>query len=177
MDYNYSLNIAQWDEKALEDFILKNSSLFFAFAYRYMKQDDEIEDLLQECYLKLWRDRKKTGTLSSPINYLFTMIKNGALNKIDRNRKIDIGIAYDVSDDTDFYNNIIEAESNMIIAQAVSTLSSQSQEVLELVIAGKSLDEIATILNLSINSVKTVKYRAITKLSQILPKKLLSLFL
>lgn len=59
MNYSCSINIANWTEKDLNDFIENNSSLFFAFAYRYLKQEDEIEDLIQECYLKLWCDRKK----------------------------------------------------------------------------------------------------------------------
>lgn len=177
MNYSYSINIATWTEKDLKDFIENNSNLFFAFAYRYMKQQDEIEDLIQECYLKLWRDRKKIGQIASPINYVFTMIRNGALNRIEHNRKISIGIECDMCDNDHFYNNIIEAESSLIIAQAINTLSPQSQEVLKLVVEGKSLDEIAEILNISVNSVKTVKYRAITKLSKILPERLLLLFL
>lgn len=176
MDYDCSINIANWTENDLRDFIENNSSLFFAFAYRYIKQQDEVEDLIQESYLKLWRDRKKIGNITSPINYIFTMIKNGALNTIEHNRRISIGIEHDVRDNTDFYNTIIEVESSQIIAETIRTLSPQSQEVLNLVVDGKSLDEIAYILNLSINSVKTVKYRAITKLSKILPKKILIIF-
>lgn len=176
MKYSCSINIANWSEKDLTNFVEDNSSLFFAFACRYLKQHDEIEDLIQECYLKLWRDRKKIGTISSPINYVFTMIKNGALNKVEYNSKLDVGIQCDICDDAHFYSAMIEAESSRIIAQAVSTLSPQSQEVLRLVIEGKSLDEIAKLLNLSINSVKTVKYRAISKLSKILPPRLLVLF-
>lgn len=173
MNCSCSINIANWTEKDLNDFIENNSSLFFAFAHRYLRQEDEIEDLIQECYLKLWCDRKKIGIILSPVNYFFTMIKNGALNRIEHNSKISIGIQFDRFDDNHFYNAIIEAESSQIIAEAIRTLSPQSQEILQLVVDGKSLDEIADHLNLSVNSVKTVKYRAISRLSKILPKKLL----
>lgn len=177
MKYSIGINIAKWGEKELEEFIKDNSSLFYSFAYRYIRSQPEIEDILQDCYIKLWDNRKKIGQLSSPMNYMFTMIKNNALNRISYNSKMSNDSELDYCDDTDFYNNLIEAESSKIIADAVSSLSPLSQKVLDLVIQGKSLNEIAEELNISINSVKTVKYRAIARLSKVLPNKLfISLF-
>lgn len=171
-------NIAEWCEIELEVFIKNNSSLFFAFAFRYIKNQEEIEDLIQDCYLTLWNDRKKIGRVESPINYMFTMIKNRAINRLKRKSKIDIGIKEDISDQTDFCNNIIEVESSKIIADAVKLLSPQSQVVVNLLIQGFSLDEISKKLSISINSVKTIKYRAIDKLAKKLPRYLfIKLFL
>lgn len=49
----YSINIVDWNDKDFEDFIEDNSSLFFAFAYRYIKNKQDIKDILQECYIKM----------------------------------------------------------------------------------------------------------------------------
>lgn len=62
-------------------------------------------------------------------------------------------------------------ESAQLITEALKKLSKQSNQVLLMSMEGKSIPEIAQELDLSINTVKTVKYRALKRLSSLLSKE------
>lgn len=173
----YSKNIIDWGNKDFEDFIEDNSSLFYAFAYRYIKDKQDIKDILQECYIKMWKNKKQISSMESPLNYIFTMIKNQALNYIRDHKKdfVELESIPNYNDDKDFLSNIFEAECSRIIADAIRQLSPQSQQVIKRVMVGKTMDEIARELNVSVNTVKTIKYRAVNNLAKLLPKNLLGI--
>lgn len=173
----YSINIVDWNDKDFEDFIEDNSSLFFAFAYRYIKNKQDIKDILQECYIKMWDNKKKLAAMESPLNYIFTMIKNRALNHIRDHKKdfIELESISNYNDKEDFLNTIFEVECSKMIADAIRQLSPQSQEVINRIIAGQTMEQVAKELNVSINTVKTIKYRAVDRLAKILPPRLLGI--
>ena len=67
-------DISSWTENDMEEFIKVNSSMFHAFASRYVDDAEIIDDFLQEAYIKLWTHRKTIGKVSSPRNYFFTIM-------------------------------------------------------------------------------------------------------
>lgn len=73
--------------------------------------------------------------------------------------------------DTSLFGNIIEAESSCLIAEALKKLSSQSRQVILLSLEGQSIAQIADELHVTVNTVKTVKYRALKRLSELLSKE------
>lgn len=177
MEHYYSINIIDWGEKDFEEFIEDNSSLFYAFAYRYLKDKQDIKDLLQECYIKMWSNKKQISALESPLNYIFTMIKNRALNHIRDNKKSFVGLESirDLNSKEDFDKTIFEAECSKAIVDAIRELSPQSREVINKIIEGHTMEEVANELKISINTVKTIKYRAVEKLTKTLPPRLLGI--
>ena len=75
---------------------------------------------------------------------------------------------------------MIEAESSCLIAEAIQKLTPQSRKVILMTLQENNMNEIADALNISINTVKTIKYRALKQLSEYLSKEdflLLLLFL
>lgn len=184
MIYNeLPLDISTWDETCMQCFIKTNATLFHVFASRYVNDPDLIDDFLQEAYIKLWTHRKSIGKVASIHNYFFSILRNTILDKwayfsqSEKNERNPENL--DISSDETFMQHLIEAESANLIAQAIQKLSLQSQQVIKMTIDGKSMQEIANALQLTVNSVKTVKYRAIKRLSELLSKDdfLLLLFL
>lgn len=82
-----------------------------------------------------------------------------------------------ISSNETFIENIIEAESSLLIAKAIEKLSPQSQQVILMTMKGNNMNEIAETLHVTINTVKTVKYRALKQLSELLSKEDFLLFL
>lgn len=115
--------------------------------------------------------------MESPLNYIFTMIKNRALNHIRDHKKdfIELESISNYNDKEDFLNTIFEVECSKMIADAIRQLSPQSQEVINRIIAGQTMEQVAKELNVSINTVKTIKYRAVDRLAKILPPRLLGI--
>ncbi len=56
--------------------------------------------------------------------------------------------------------NIIEAQSVRMIGEAIMQLSPQSRQVMQMTLDEMSLADIAAALNVSVNTVKTIKYRS-----------------
>ena len=120
-------DFSKWDEKMMQEFIRENAAAFRVFVSRYAKREEDIDDILQDAYLKLWQNRMRIGEVASPRNYFYTMLKNVA---------------------DDFYS------------------SSWHRRTVSL--EERPLQEIAKELGVTVNTVKTVKYRALNRLSELL---------
>lgn len=168
-------NLADWDEHCMRDFIEQNSSSFYVFASRYVDDKETINDFLQEAYIKLWTHRKTIGTVKSPRNYFFTIIRNVILDNWtyfqQSNQEKDTQAYLNVASNETFIEHIIETESSYFIAQAIQKLSPQSQQVILMTMQENSMNEIAEALHITVNTVKTVKYRALKLLSERLTKE------
>ncbi len=175
MDQDLFIDVSRWDEKCMQAFIKENAAMFRVFAARYMNDPEAIDDVLQEAYLRFWTHRDKIGTLRSPRNYFFSIIKNTILDK----RKLFSQtpgeraeeVAGNLSDPESFLENIVEAESAGLITRAIMQLSPQSQKVILMTLDDRHMHEIAEALQVTVNTVKTIKYRALKRLSEMLSRE------
>ena len=60
----------------------------------------------------------------------------------------------------------IEEETNQILINAINQLPSQTAHIMRLVLSGYDNKEIAILVNISLNTVKTLKYGGIRKLRE-----------
>ena len=67
-----------------------------------------------------------------------------------------------------FKDLVIEEEAYRIIDDAVNALPPQSARIVKMYLDGKQNKEIAEILGISVNSVKTLKYNALDSLKTLL---------
>lgn len=63
-----------------------------------------------------------------------------------------------------FWPYVIEEETNRLLLEAIGQLPPRSAEVMRLSLEGIRLEKIAEQMNISINTVKSLKYEAIRKL-------------
>ena len=131
-------DFSKWDEKMMQEFIRENAAAFRVFVSRYVKREEDIDDILQDAYLKLWQNRMRIGEVASPRNYFYTMLKH------------------------------VADETSRLIAEALAKLSPQARRVMEMTLEERPLQEIAKELGVTVNTVKTVKYRALNRLSELL---------
>ena len=82
-----------------------------------------------------------------------------------------------IADEDSFLQDLLEVETANIIAQAIMKLSPQSQQVILMSLDGENMKDIAKELDVTVNTVKTVKYRALERLSELLSKDDLLLIL
>lgn len=52
------------------------------FAYRYLKNRAAAQDIVQDCFVALWKTRHRLDQNRSLKSYLFTMVRNRALNEL-----------------------------------------------------------------------------------------------
>ena len=103
------------------------------------------------------------------VNDMDMAARNLALNHIKHNQIVDEHLRLQEKDSVLFFRNqIIEEETYQLVHKAVEQLPKQSCKIIQLSLQGYSNQEIADQLNISINSVRTLKQSAYKKLRGIL---------
>ena len=147
------------------------------FANKYLNDEEVSQDIAQDAFLYLWNKNADFNSKSSAQSYLYRYVRDRSLNYL-RNRKLRHQIELKkMESEFSFRDNLIEEETYNIIYSAIRTLSPQMQQVIELSLDGLKNQEIADQLNISINSVKTVKARAFTALRGELKDNIFILFM
>ena len=103
-------------------------------------------------------------------SFLYLSIKNRSINYL-QHKKAEENYLHDASvmhREDYFLDTIIEEEVYFLMHKAINELPEQIQTIYELSLKGKSNEEIAQVLNLSLDSVKSYKKRG----KQILKEKL-----
>ena len=157
--------IKNGDIKAFELLFREFYPSMCVIAMRFVANQDAAEDIAQEAFIKLWDKRTAYEDIPSLKTFLYVSVKNLCFNHI-RNKKdtIDYTSPEAQNKEAVFKNYLIEEEAYRIIENAVNALPPQSQKIVKMYLDGKQNKEIAEILNISVNSVKTLKYNALSTL-------------
>jgi len=130
----------------------------YALAYRYLKSRSMAEDAVQQVFVNFWIHRDKIDKDGNIKSLLFTSLKNHTLNTL-RNYQSSIEKNYEMLLTSETYetsdDELESTEMTALIEKAFETLSPQRKQIYYLkIIEGLSNLEIATKLNISINTVK-----------------------
>lgn len=163
-------DIGSWDEAVMERFIAENSSAFHVFVGRFVSDRTMIDDFLQEAYAKLWARRKDIGEVASPRNYFYALLRNVVLDRLSYYRRglsdIDAERCGGLADEHTFMDTMAETECSRLVAEAIGQLPPQTRDIMLRTLRGEHMAEIADGMGISVNTVKTLKYRAIRRLAQ-----------
>ncbi|HVK46340.1 MAG TPA: RNA polymerase sigma-70 factor [Pseudobacter sp.] len=145
------------------------SKRLFAFALSMTKSSADAEEIIQECFLRLWVQWNHLPDIDSPEAYLYRMVRNRTLDhlrKISREKKMISQVWSNLSQpDRSLEELILTREYQQLIDQALSQLSPQKQQVYRLSREQEhSHEEIAAITGLSkrrVNNILTETLRFI----------------
>lgn len=76
------------DESACEAIFLAHFEALWRFAHGYVRSRAVAEELVQEVFLQLWRDRAKADVRGSLRAWLFAAVRNHALNHVRHERVV-----------------------------------------------------------------------------------------
>jgi len=136
------------------------------FSKKFISRDDVCDDLVQKAFISLWEHAKELKHVSAIKSYLYSAVRNGCLNYLSReNGKFKDVEALDIiSSDSTFEDMVIEQEVYSEVYKAIKNLSAQSRRIVIHSMNGLKNEEIADDLGISINTVKTLKKNAYSKL-------------
>ena len=129
---------------------------------KILKDEEGMHDIVQEAFITLWNTR---GTLESEIHlkmFLYQVVRNRCLNVL-KNKKVEERYVQEyllLNEDADFANRVIEEEVHRMVIQEIMLLPEEQRKVVLFHLEGKDNAEIAEIMHISINTVKTHKARA-----------------
>lgn len=133
------------------------------FAIKYLGNDNSFlaEDCVQNVIFKSWERRKDFNTLRSLKSFMYTLIKNEAINLF---RKQNTHYKYsDLQRDEAFFKDaLVEQEVKTHLYNSINELPEKYRKVFELsFVEGLKNVEIAEILGISDSSVKKQKAQAL----------------
>ena len=152
----------------LEIFIRTYYSFMCDTAFHFIGSQDLAQDITQEVIIKFWQN-KEDLEIRFIENFLYTMIKNEALNYlrgVERENKRISKLEIETSEDSHVLNLLIAEETNQLLIQAINQLPTQSARIMRLVLSGYENKEISQVMGVSVNTIKTLKYAAIRKLRE-----------
>jgi RNA polymerase sigma-70 factor (ECF subfamily) len=137
-----------------------------SYANLFLNDPDAAEDVVQEVFFKLWKNREELVISTTIKSYLFRAVRNGCMNVIDH---ISIRDAHKIINEEDMK----ESESNLIDETILSELEQRIKETIDQLPAerrkifilsryeGLKYREIADRLNISVKTVENQMYQAL----------------
>ncbi|MEI2274294.1 RNA polymerase sigma factor [Sphingobacterium sp. ML3W] len=153
------LRLKAGDELALQELMSRYKGPLAVSMSRLIKSREDIEELLQELFLRVWRNRGNLDT-ERYRGYLYKIAENlvyDRLRKAAREKRLSV----------DYFTHIIEAYSHIeegifgkemleVLQRGIQQLPEQRRKVFELCkIEGKSYEEVSQLLSISVSTVNS----------------------
>lgn len=142
------------------------------FLARYLRNDMDLDDVLQDAYLKAYDREKKGDSITNPKAFLFAVARNLALNEVDRQARrindiIDDCLPEDYPDQLTTAAADLQAEAHQTLGlycEAVATLPPKCRQVYLLrKVQGLSHQEIAEHMGISRAAVEKQLVRGMSR--------------
>lgn len=130
------------------------------FARKYLKDAELAEDLAQEAFVEYWKRKENFTDIKAIKGYIYTVTRNKCLNQIKIKGIREQILNSEFSGDAYFYEQILEEETYSIVHQAVDKLAPQTRKIVLLSLEGNKNQDISDQLQISVNTIKTLKKNA-----------------
>lgn len=148
------------DHAAFEKIFIQYNKQLYQFSLSYIKSENAAEDIVQDVFIKIWKNRKEIKTDTSFQSYLFTITLNSLrkyFNQLTRLNELKHDILFDSHghnpdfDDTSNYQFMLDK-----LEEFINQMPEKRKEVfMKKKFEEKSLKEISEELNIT---TKTVEY-------------------
>lgn len=173
---NWSAALRNDEDPALSFYFKLYAKSLVFFATRLVSDQHEAEDIVADCFVKVWERRKTFQTEENIKAFLYISCRNACLDYLRRLKVKSLAQQSYFNQrepgDDGILNNIITAEVLAILSDEITQLPDNYREVFKLMYFDlKKTDEIAVQLGLSVQTVRNYKVRAIALLKTAMLKK------
>ena len=132
-------------EKEFHSTYLSLSEACYRVAFYILESEADAEDVLQELFLKLWKNRDSLDGIQNPKAYAMTLLRNLCFDRIRQMQKFeDVQISEQTGGSYDASTEMDQKERLEKVLAAVKSLPDKQRQVLILrTIKGLSYEEIA----------------------------------
>ena len=167
--------IAQGDQLAMRTLFARHRVMLYRWLRRLIDDEALAEDLLSEVFLDVWRQAASFEARASVSTWLLAIARHKALSA--RRRRTDIALddemAANLPDLADDPECALEKKDRAAsVRQCLDRLSPEHREVIDLVYYhGKSVKEVAAIVDANEATVKTRMFYARKKLAELVASR------
>ena len=167
--------IQKGDRKAFREVFDHYFNALSSFGYSFVEDIGVSEDMVQEVFISLWEKRKDFNHINALKSFLYTSVRNKCFNYLKHEqvkKKHEASLIYEIESDHTFNGRVVEEEVFNQLFENIKDLPNSSREIMLLALNGLKNQEIADELGISINTVKTQKKIAYSKIKDSLGSKL-----
>lgn len=148
------------DEQAFKELYYHFYNKLFHFAYAFIKSKQPAEEIVEDVFINLWRNRSQLNEIKNLKVYLYTATKNNSLNYIAKKAHEITAAPYDnISIDIAEYEAtpeqiMISSEMLKKLNKAIDELPPRCKIIFKLIREdGLKYKEVSEILGLSVNTI------------------------
>ncbi len=162
--------------RAMEPFVRATFGIFIRYLYRYLGNEVECEDVLEDVYADIWENPERLRNITSEKQllrtvYLYYMRKRlrEVYRRINRNLYLSQSNLKDlIAPEIGTLEMVSQSELEQILHQTLSKLKARERRAIELWMQGASNRAIANELKTTVGAVKMLEFRTILKLRKML---------
>jgi RNA polymerase sigma-70 factor, ECF subfamily len=164
--------IASGDRLAMQVLFARHHVRVYRFVLRVVRDQTKAEDLISEVFLDVWRQADRFEGRSAVSTWLLAIARFKALSALRRrpDEELDEKAAEAIEDPSDDpEETLAKKDKSAVIRKCLEGLSADHREIIDLVYYHeKSVEEVAEIVGIPENTVKTRMFYARKKLAELL---------
>jgi RNA polymerase sigma-70 factor (ECF subfamily) len=171
-DESLIARIARGDRLAMQVLYGRHHVRVYRFALRLVRKEQVAEDLISDVFLDVWRQAGKFEGRSAVSTWLLAITRFKALSALRKKKdaELDDDMAAAVEDTADNPEVVVaKKDTSEALRKCLTALSQDHREIIDLVYYHeKSVEEVAHIVGIPENTVKTRLFYARKKLAELL---------
>src|ERR1700745_2009667 len=164
--------IATGDKVAMQVLFARHHVRVYRFVLRLVRDETKAEDLISEVFLDVWRQAGRVEGRSAVSTWMFAIARFKGLSALRRrpDQELDEETAGAIEDPSDDPGAALEKkDKSAMLRKCLTGLSAEHREVIDLVYYHeKSVEEVAEIVGIPENTVKTRMFYARKRLAELL---------
>jgi RNA polymerase sigma-70 factor (ECF subfamily) len=164
--------IAAGDQNAMRTLYNRHHVRVFRFVTRLVGDATAAEDVVSEAFIDVWRQASRFEGRSAVSTWIMSIARFKALSVRRRRQdaELDDKVAETVADEGSTpEETVLEMDRNTQLRECLKQLTAEHREIVDLVYYhDKSIEEVAVIINVPKNTVKTRMFYARKRLAQLL---------
>ena len=167
--------IAQRDKHALQLLYSRHHVRVYRFALRFLNDEAAAEDTVSEVFIDVWRQAERFEGRSQVTTWLLAIARNKALSLLRRrsSEELDDEVAEFIEDPSDNPEAaMLKSQRASVLQDCLTQLSPAHREIVDLVYYyEKSVEEVAEIISVPANTVKTRMFYARKRIGELMAAK------
>ena len=169
------VQIAQRDKRALQQLYSRHHVRIYRFALRFLNDEAAAEDIVSEVFIDVWRQAERFEGRSQVTTWLLAIARNKALSLLRRrsSEELDDEVAEFIEDPSDNPEAaMLKSQRASMLQDCLTQLSPAHREIVDLVYYHeKSVEEVAEIISVPANTVKTRMFYARKRIGELMAAK------
>lgn len=158
--------------EAFREIVSQNQSFLYTVAYRFLGKAEDAEDVVQESFIRMWRNLSNYRAEVKLSTWLYKIVVNLCLDMLKSSHRRQQKNSVDVSEQWNLYSHAVDhevhaRELHALIQEAASELTPKQKAVFVLRdLEGLQVEEVCDVLSMSAGNVKSNLYYARQQMSE-----------